>query len=468
MRRIAVVGAGQIGLLTAHGLLKAGYDVTLFSDRSADDWLHRSRPTGTAARFEMALAYDRALGLHHWDDVTPPGQGVHVTFCQEPGNRLVTLAGRLSRPFHAIDVRLQSHRWMHDFEARGGRLVIESVSIPRLDAIAAEHALTIVAAGKAEIGGLFARDDARSVYTSPQRQLAMIVTKGGRLGFDGVPFLPVKFNLYASAGEAFWVPYYHKDVGPSWNLLFEAKKGGPMDRFGQVKSGAEALDVAKQVIRDLVPWDYAWAKDMELADENGWLTGAFTPVVKNPVGTLPSGRVVTAVGDTAVLMDPIAGQGANSGTKMARNLVESVIARGDRPFDAAWMKATFEAYWERHGRHITAFTNLLLEPLTAPGQELLIAQYGSTGALRDGRQAIADAFIENFDDPATLTPAFTDMGRARDFITRSTGRSWLWSAARGRALVGREQLRQKLGLPPEHPRVPGAIYQAPEGATAPA
>ena len=48
MRTIAIVGSGQAGLLAAHGLADAGYKVTLFSDRTAEQWLNESRPTGTA------------------------------------------------------------------------------------------------------------------------------------------------------------------------------------------------------------------------------------------------------------------------------------------------------------------------------------------------------------------------------------------------------------------------------------
>ncbi|KPA33010.1 FAD dependent oxidoreductase domain protein [Leptospira interrogans] len=51
MRKIAVIGSGIAGLMTAHDLLKHGYDVTLYSDRSPEDWLNKSRPTGIAARF---------------------------------------------------------------------------------------------------------------------------------------------------------------------------------------------------------------------------------------------------------------------------------------------------------------------------------------------------------------------------------------------------------------------------------
>ncbi|MDP2313133.1 MAG: styrene monooxygenase/indole monooxygenase family protein [Pseudomonadota bacterium] len=451
MRRIAIIGSGQAGLLAAHALAQRGYTVTLYTDRSPQEWLERCRPTGTAGRFEPALAWERELGVDHWQSDAASIEGVHLTFCLAPPNRLLTLAGKLAHPGKAIDLRLQSHRWLTDLPAAGAEVVHESVTVERLDAIAAQNDLTVVAAGRADLCNLFPRDAARSVYDKPQRKLAMIITKGGAMGFGGVPFVPVKFNLFAPWGEVFWVPYHHRDHGPTWNMLFEAREGGPLDRFGGARSAEETLKIGKEVIRECVPWDYEWARDMEVADPNGWLVGAVTPTVRAPVGRLPSGRVVTPLGDTAVSMDPIAGQGANSGNKMAKNLVERIVAHGDRPFDAAWMTDTFEAYWARHGSPTTRFNNLFLEPLPDAGKQVLVAQYGSNGVRTDAPQKIADAFCANFEDPARCTDIIDDTGKARAFIGEHTGSHWLLGVLRGAMGVGREQIRQQLGGQPRHP-----------------
>src|SRR5436190_11549164 len=385
VRKIAIVGSGIVGLIAAHALRRHRYDVTLYSDRTPDQWLHESRPTGTAARFEMALSYERELGLNHWDAVAPRGEGVFLTFCPKLHNQLIRLIGRSARPFQAVDLRLQCHRWMNDFD---GRIVIENVSV------------------------------ARSTYTEPQRKLAMIITTGGAMSFDRCPFTPVKFEFLGTDGEAFFVPYFHKDHAPAWNILFEPKPGSRMDRFTNAKSGDEALSIAKQVVHELFPWDEEWMRPMRLADPNGWLTGSVTPAVRKPVATLSSGRIAMSLGDTAISYDPIAAQGANSGVKQARHVVEQIVARGGEPFDAQWMTSTFDAYFDEHARFAADFTNLFLEPIPPPAKELLIAQFGSDGRANNdsGPQRIADAFFANFNDPRALTGALHDMPRMPPFI----------------------------------------------------
>ena len=114
----------------------------------------------------------------------------------------------------------------------------------------------------------------------------------------------------------------------------------------------------------------------------------------------------------------------------------------DQPFDDKWITVTFDAFFHEHARAACDFTSLFLDPVPDAAKELLIAQYGSDGRADNdsGRQRIANAFFENFNDPRRLTATFRDMQRARAFITQITGRSWIRSAVRGRGAVLRDQL----------------------------
>ena len=100
--------------------------------------------------------------------------------------------------------------------------------------------------------------------------------------WSDVPFHPIRFTFIAPVGEMFWVPFCDKSQVSAYTIVFEAKSGGPMDRFvGQVKSGQGAVQTAKDVIRDLMPWAYEHVKEAMLSDELVPLTGNCNPQCGN-------------------------------------------------------------------------------------------------------------------------------------------------------------------------------------------
>ena len=451
MRNIGIIGSGVSGLLAGLGFLKLGCKTTVYSELSAQDWLDKVPPTGTAARFASSLDVERSLGVAHWDDQVPQMEGIHLTFCPKPGRQLLDMLARFSRWGTAVDVRLQSHCWTNDFIERGGKFEHTKVDLARMDEIAAEHDLLIVAAGKGEIGKLFPRDDERSVYDKPQRLLSLSTVKNVAMNryADGIPFKsPVKFNFFGSEGEAFWVPFFHKSGTQTYSLVFEAKDGRAIDRYRNVKNGHDLLDVQKKIVKELMPWDWHWLKDAELVDDLGWLVGTFTPMVRKPVGRLPSGRIAMAIGDTVNPMDPVGGQGANNNYRFLPILFAAVEARGDRAFDAAWMEATFDDYYQRSAVYTNRFNNMLLEPLSTAGKLVLMAQYGSDGRgdNRGASQLLANCFAENFDNPTLYTDCFLQTGKAKALIEQMSGKAWWRTVLPAAARVALGQLRQTMGM----------------------
>ncbi|KPQ08475.1 MAG: putative oxidoreductase [Rhodobacteraceae bacterium HLUCCA12] len=456
MHKIAIIGSGITGLLAGIGLRQQGHDVTIYSALGADDWMTKVPPTGTACRFASSLDLERELGVNHWEDTTPIN-GIHLTFCPKLGRQLIDLSGRFERKSLAIDVRVQSHRWTHDFEALGGKVVIGTVDIPKLEEIAAGADLTLVAAGKAEIGQLFEVDTERSVYDAPQRNLAMFVFRNVAMdrSKDGIPFVhAIKFNFFATEGEQFSIPYWHKDGFQCWNALFEARPGRAFDKFDDCDTGEKVLARVKELFKQYIPWDYDWIKTAELADPKGWLRGKVRPVVKKPVGTLPSGAKVMALGDTANTLDPIGGQGANNCYRQLRYLLKAVEANTEGDFSADWMNATFDAYFDGIGKATNDFNNLLLEKITPAAQRLLIAQYGSDGAeqARTLQQKIANAFCDNFDDPNSLTPQLLHEEDALRYVNALSGGAARSVDLRNKLKIAKGQVRQVLGMPrSDHP-----------------
>lgn len=419
MRKISVIGSGPAGCIFSYALMAKGYDVTMYSDRTPDQWLNHSQPTGTAYLWSNVIDIERELNMDHWSHEMFGGHGVLLDFCPKASFKPLTATGLFEggREGSGIDQRMRVSRWLEDFESRGGKLVIEAVTPKRLDEIASKSDLTVVAAGKADLVNTMPRDDQRSVYNTAQRKLAMTFAKSksgkhvrdwftGRTG----GFSAVKFDFFAEEGECFWVPYTHKDYGHVYCILWEAKEGTRMDKFDGAKGGKEILERGKQVIKDLCPWEHGILDDMEaLDDPHGWQAGKFSPVVRQPYGVMPSGGLVMPIGDAAVTFDPIGGQGGNHASRNARHMAEEVFARGDKPFDAAWMTEINHNWWNDYAKYAYAFNNILLEPISVAGKTLLME-------VARNKKFASEQFFAGFPNPKKFFPYFEDFAAARGLV----------------------------------------------------
>ena len=363
-RKVSIVGAGQGGLMLGIGLVDAGYEVTILSDRTADEIRTGTVPSSAGLSPDAQRA-EEELGLNYWDDEVETLQGVYLDVVMPDGNVATTLKGPWGYEggdWRCVDLRLKYWRWMHEFERRGGKLVVKEATVADIEECAERSDLTVIAAGKGEISRLFERDEERSTWSEPPRNLSMIITKNHPGWVDKAGFRPLHYIIFVGAGEIFSGTFLNATEERTVFHIFEAVPGGPIDRFSDVSSAEEQLRVSKEIFRDLAPWEWERVKDMQLADPGGGFRGRFIPAVRKPVVRLPSGAIATGIGDTLCLKDPVGGQGANSAAKGAQHLLARVLERGGEPLDADWMSDVWNSFWERYEQYADRFNNQLLRP----------------------------------------------------------------------------------------------------------
>lgn len=396
MRKILIVGAGQSGLQLGLSLLRHGYEVTVMSARTPDE-IRGGRVMSTQCMFYPNLALEREYGLNLWDEQAPSIKAQRLAVGAPPpappGTLALKFGGPWEAPAQSIDQRVKMATWLELFEEWGGQVQYQGVTTSDLDELTAlkRWDLVIVAAGKGELVELFDRDASRSPYEVPQRALAVAYLHGVELAPD-YPDYAVNITATPGVGEMYIIPGWTLS-GACDILLWEGVPDGPagFDRWKDRPKAAEQTARMLELMRTYVPWEYERCRNAELTDDRGTLCGGYVPVVRHPVGTLPGGGQVLGMADVVVANDPITGQGSNNAARCASIYLHQILAQGDRPFDAAWMQHTFDAYWEYAGP-VTAFTNAMLQP--PPEHVMRIFAAAAT------HQEVADRFSYGYANPA--------------------------------------------------------------------
>jgi hypothetical protein len=405
-RTITIVGGGQSGLQLGCGLLQHGYDVHVVQNRTAEQ-IRTGKVLSSQCMFASALQNERDLGLNFWDDQCPPVDSISFTVPAPDGSgaKAIDWNGMLARPGQSVDQRVKIPAWMSEIERRGGRLTIHEAGIADLERYAGESDLVVVASGKGDIAGMFERDAEKSPFDTPQRALALTYLHGmiPRPGHSAV-----NFNLVPTVGEYFVFPALTV-TGPCDIMVFEGVPGGPMDCWKDVKTPAEHLGKSKWILDAFLPWEAERCRNVALTDDNGILAGTLTPVVRKPIGRLKSGAIVLGMADAVCLNDPITGQGSNNASKAAKVTLDAILGHGDRPFDAAFMQATFDAFWS-DAQFVTGWTNAMLQP---PPPHVLNLM-GSAQRF----PALADRIANCFDRPADLFPWFAVPEEAERYLAQ--------------------------------------------------
>ncbi|EDY46597.1 styrene monooxygenase/indole monooxygenase family protein [Streptomyces sp. SPB074] len=405
MRKILIVGAGQSGLQIALGLQSHGYEVTLMSNRTADE-IRSGRVMSTQCMFHTALQHERELELNFWENQAPRIEGLGVSVAAPDSGRAVDWVGKLDGYAQSVDQRVKMAGWMETFAQRGGQVVIHGAAVGDLDYFSRTYDLVLVAAGKGELVSMFERDASRSVFDAPQRALAVAYVHGLAPRPEHPDFDAVRCNLVPGVGELFIMPTF-TNTGRADILFWEGVPGGPLDAFKGVKDPSEHLALTLELMERFVPWEYARATKVELTDANGTLSGRYAPTVRKPVGRLPGGGAVLGVADVVVANDPITGQGSNSAAKCAASYLSSIVEHGDQPFDEAWMRSAFDRYWDT-AQHVVKWTNAML----GVPPEHVLNLIGAAGQL----QPVADRFANGFNDPADFENFFFEPEKTNAYL----------------------------------------------------
>ncbi|SDX32191.1 NADH-FMN oxidoreductase RutF, flavin reductase (DIM6/NTAB) family [Arthrobacter sp. cf158] len=405
MRKIAIVGAGESGAQLALGLQRDGYAVTLLSDRSAAQ-IRTGKVMSSQCMFSTALDAEAHLGTaltEFYDSGSVPD--INSIRLRVEAEEPIEWQAPLDGPARSIDQRIKSALWIETFVAGGGDFRIEKVTPRMLEELARDYELVIVSTGKGEIGQIFPRDKAKSPFDRPQRVLALnYVTSSSSTEPEGDA---IRMSMAPGVGEFFTFPGLTVS-GPCRMMVFEGMVGGPMDRWTDVGSPEEQLERSLEILRDHFPHETENFVGAELTDSGATLLGRITPTVRSAVGELDNGKLVFGLGDAVVLNDPLTGQGSNNATLAAKYYLDSIVRRGQQPFDRAWMERTFDEFWRGWGQWAVEWTNDLLKPRRDHQQTLLREAAG--------HPALAASIVGGFDDPRTSYPWWFDPTAAADFM----------------------------------------------------
>ena len=416
MRKIAIIGAGESGAQLALGLQREGYGVTLFSDRSAAQ-IRTGKVMSSQCMFATALAAEAQLSsalTDLYDDAAVPGiNAIRFHVEGEHGADAIEWEAPLEGTARSVDQRIKSAAWIEAFVGGGCDFRIEKVTPRMLEELSRDYELVIVSTGKGEIGQIFPKDRAKSPFDRPQRVLALNYVSldtpdGGQARQAGDS---IRMSVVPGVGEFFTFPGLTVS-GPCQMMVFEGTVGGPMDRWADVGSPDEQLSRSLEILEEHFPHEAKNFSTATLTDEGATLLGRITPTVRSAVGELGNGNLVFGLGDAVLLNDPLTGQGSNNATLAARYYLDSILRRGQQPFDRQWMERTFDEFWRGWGQWAVAWTNDMLKPRKEHQRSVLAAAAE--------HPALAASIAGGFDDPRTFYPWWFDPAAAAEFVQALT------------------------------------------------
>jgi hypothetical protein len=405
MTKIGIIGAGIAGLQLGLFLRHAGFEVTMYTEQTADQLLS-SRLPNAVIRSAPTRERERQLGVAHWDD--EDAAATHLTV-RIRGERPLSFSGAYDEPCMSVDMRIYCARLLEDFARRGGRMRVGTLQLDDVAALAEEHDLVVVATGRGALGTLFPRIAEHSPFTSPQRLVV-----GGF--FRGVaPDSPRALDVTYVPGQGEILSFPVVSFEPGLTVIaFESIAGGAFETVAHMRYvddphrfEASVLDL----LRTYTPTIFARiAQDaFTLSRHLDLCHAAITPTVRAGYRRLETGRYVVALGDAHIVNDPIIGQGANTASYAAWALGEAILDA--QTFDEAFCRDVEQRIWA-FTQPVTEGTNARLRP---PQPHMLEVLRAATQ-----HQAVADAYAWGFNHPEHFWAAMSTPEQAGIFLADVT------------------------------------------------
>lgn len=411
MRKILIIGAGQAGLHLGHGLVAAGYDVTLVSAESSTDIRHK-RPHVAQFTMPAARGLEQALDLEFWGADAPEifGATLHL---YPPQGAAVSFSGAFDGPATSVDRRAKMADWLESLEDRGATVVVQGVTVTDLEYFARMFDLVVVAVGHGELGELFSENVGSSAMARP-RIIAQALLDDVARGDERA--------IVASSPQARVILAPTLTPHGLCHALFivEDANAGTIDAWASRPRPTEQLDLMRDLLSKHAPAVYEAVADATPIDGLSTTVQTIRPHVRHPVGRLPSGGTVLGMGDVVISLDPIACQGWSVSTMAATAYLDRIVAHADRLFDTAWMADTFATFWSGPGNgtyagagRASATLAAALDGMWSPSAP---AHLGEIVTAASTHPAVANRFIGDLIDPRRYESWLYDPDAARGFI----------------------------------------------------
>ncbi|TYP72066.1 styrene monooxygenase/indole monooxygenase family protein [Paenibacillus methanolicus] len=382
-KRIGIIGNGVAGLQLAYAL-KQEFDVTLHHYEDPAD-IRQGRIRSTQVHFHPAV--ERAQRMPAVDEA-PLIQTIHFSMGAQK-----LFVGRLAGPAKSVDQRLAFAAGMSDLMRQGVVFRKDRVMPNEIGSLAETYDLLIDATGKAGPLFPFPVEQELTPLQSPQRKCIV----GYFTGVSPVAPAGVSITVLPGAGELFEIPAY-TEKGPVTILFIEAVPEGPLDAFKGIKSAPDFEERMRATVQQHFPAIEAriHAEHFALVDHGAYLQTAITPVVRRPYA-MHDDKLILGCGDSVILADPITGQGCNTASYCAEQLVATLLEHQESP----WDEQVGLAYWSRIRPYVAAvtdWTNAMLGPMPGHIVQLLMQAAGD--------QETADRIAHWFEQPSSAYAAF--------------------------------------------------------------